>query len=98
VGWRSSLRPPLARIQGGKQSVQCEIPLTSPVDRFHDIAWGRITNDHRWGVIAGALENGALDLWDADALLKGSKYVEGLHTDSNSDRLQRFFHVEDNQA
>ncbi|KAH0565949.1 hypothetical protein GP486_000641, partial [Trichoglossum hirsutum] len=39
--------------------------------RFHDIAWGRITGDHRRGIIAGALENGSLDLWDADALLTG---------------------------
>ncbi|KAI9892105.1 MAG: protein transport protein S31 [Vezdaea aestivalis] len=41
--------------------------------RFHDIAWGRITPEHPWGIIAGALENGSLDLWDADSLLKDSK-------------------------
>ncbi|KAI9820649.1 MAG: protein transport protein S31 [Pycnora praestabilis] len=39
--------------------------------RFHDIAWGKATSDHPRGVIAGALENGSLDLWDADKLLKG---------------------------
>ncbi|KAF1989052.1 hypothetical protein K402DRAFT_461475 [Aulographum hederae CBS 113979] len=39
--------------------------------RFHDIAWGQSSEDHPRGIIAGALENGALDLWDAEKLLKG---------------------------
>ena len=37
--------------------------------RFHDIAWAKESESHPQGVIAGALENGALDLWDAEALL-----------------------------
>ncbi|KAI9834889.1 MAG: hypothetical protein M1819_002797 [Sarea resinae] len=39
--------------------------------RFHDIAWGRVDNDYSRGIIAGALENGSLDLWDAGKLLAG---------------------------
>ena len=39
--------------------------------RFNDIAW-TTGNDHQSrGIVAGALENGSLDLWDADKLLSG---------------------------
>ena len=39
--------------------------------RFNDIAWtGRGSSR---GIIAGALENGSLDLWDADKLLVGEE-------------------------
>lgn len=37
--------------------------------RFHDIAWGKPSADHAYGVVAGALESGSLDLWDAEKLL-----------------------------
>jgi protein transport protein SEC31 len=40
--------------------------------RFYDIAWGPPTDDHPQGIIAGALANGALDLWDAEKLINGS--------------------------
>ncbi|KAF3480522.1 uncharacterized protein GIQ15_05869 [Arthroderma uncinatum] len=39
--------------------------------RFHDLAWAE-TEDSSRGLIAGALENGSLDLWDAGKLLDGS--------------------------
>lgn len=41
--------------------------------RFHDIAWGPASEDHPRGIIAGALDNGSLDLWDAEKLIKGSE-------------------------
>lgn len=37
--------------------------------RFNDIAWTSGNDDQSRGIIAGALENGSLDLWDADKLL-----------------------------
>lgn len=37
--------------------------------RFHDIAWSKSSDEHAQGVIAGALESGSLDLWDAEKLL-----------------------------
>ncbi|KAL0940980.1 WD domain-containing protein [Colletotrichum truncatum] len=40
--------------------------------RFYDIAWGPPDSDHPRGIIAGALENGSLDLWDAEKLIEGS--------------------------
>ncbi|KAI1269436.1 WD40 repeat-like protein [Xylariaceae sp. FL1019] len=39
--------------------------------RFYDIAWGQPSEDHPKGIIAGALENGSLDLWDAEKLISG---------------------------
>ncbi|RAK96270.1 putative protein transport protein (SEC31) [Aspergillus ibericus CBS 121593] len=38
---------------------------------FNDLAWTE-SEDNSRGVIAGALESGSLDLWDADKLLDGS--------------------------
>ncbi|CAK7218696.1 protein transport protein S31 [Sporothrix curviconia] len=40
--------------------------------RFYDIAWGPPDADHPRGIIAGALENGSLDLWDAEKLAAGA--------------------------
>lgn len=40
--------------------------------RFYDIAWGPPDSDHPRGVIAGALESGSLDLWDAEKLIAGA--------------------------
>ncbi len=40
--------------------------------RFYDIAWSPPDTDHPRGIIAGALENGSLDLWDAEKLVSGA--------------------------
>lgn len=40
--------------------------------RFYDIAWSLPNDDHPRGIIAGALENGSLDLWDAEKLIAGA--------------------------
>lgn len=37
--------------------------------RFNDIAWTREASSVSRGIIAGALDNGSLDLWDAEKLL-----------------------------
>ena len=39
--------------------------------RFNDIAWTTGNDDQSKGIIAGALENGSLDLWNVDQLLSG---------------------------
>ncbi|KAI4282861.1 MAG: hypothetical protein L6R38_002621 [Xanthoria sp. 2 TBL-2021] len=39
--------------------------------RFHDIAWAHPNSDHPQGLLAGALENGSLDIWSAEKLLDG---------------------------
>ncbi|KAF2089807.1 hypothetical protein K490DRAFT_35057 [Saccharata proteae CBS 121410] len=40
--------------------------------RFHDIAWSQPSDARPRGIIAGAMESGALDLWDAEKLHSGS--------------------------
>lgn len=37
--------------------------------RFHDLAWTAPTKEHPRGIIAGALDNGSLGLWDAEKLI-----------------------------
>lgn len=49
------------------------IASISTDSRFHDIAWAPANADHPRGIIAGALENGSLDLWDAEKLIKGAE-------------------------
>ena len=39
------------------------------LNRFHDIAWVHPTGKGENGIIAGALEDGSLNIWDADKLL-----------------------------
>lgn len=48
--------------------------LTGFLSSFNDLAWTE-SEDNSRGVIAGALENGSLDLWDADKLLSGARFV-----------------------
>ncbi|KAL1838325.1 hypothetical protein VTJ49DRAFT_2786 [Mycothermus thermophilus] len=45
----------------------------STESRFYDIAWGAPSQDHPRGVIAGAMEDGSLQLWDAAKLLAGEE-------------------------
>ncbi|PHH82901.1 hypothetical protein CDD82_4335 [Ophiocordyceps australis] len=39
--------------------------------KFYGIAWGPPDSEHPKGIVAGALENGSLDLWDAAKLESG---------------------------
>ncbi|KAI9820082.1 MAG: protein transport protein S31 [Phylliscum demangeonii] len=43
------------------------IASVSTDSRFYDVAWARVNNER--SIIAGALENGSLDLWDAEKLM-----------------------------
>lgn len=47
--------------------------LTYHLLSFYDIAWSQPLDGHSDGVIAGGLENGSLDLWDADELRTDSR-------------------------
>ncbi|KAK4130847.1 hypothetical protein BT67DRAFT_445171 [Trichocladium antarcticum] len=47
------------------------IASISTESRFYDIAWGAPSEEHPRGVIAGAMEDGSLQLWDAAKLLAG---------------------------
>lgn len=41
---------------------------------FNDLAWAEYDESKR-GIVAGALDSGSLDLWDADKLLNGTRSV-----------------------
>ena len=41
--------------------------------RFYDIAWSEASSDHPQGVIAAALENGSLDLYDAAKVIANDR-------------------------
>ncbi|KAH6640761.1 hypothetical protein F5144DRAFT_561540 [Chaetomium tenue] len=47
----------------------------STESRFYDIAWGAPSDEHPRGVVAGAMEDGSLQLWDAAKLLAGEEAV-----------------------
>lgn len=38
---------------------------------FNDIAWSQPSEDFPFGLVAGALDNGAVDVWDAEKLRRG---------------------------
>ncbi|PYI24715.1 WD40 repeat-like protein [Aspergillus violaceofuscus CBS 115571] len=54
---------------------------------FNDLAWTDSEDSSR-GVIAGALENGSLDLWDADKLLSGSSDAVISRTNKHSGAIK----------
>ncbi|KAG9324271.1 hypothetical protein KVV02_008239 [Mortierella alpina] len=49
--------------------------VVSSSARFNRLAWASPTVDRPYGVIAGGMENGELNLWDANAILNGSDDV-----------------------
>ncbi|KAF4817907.1 Protein transport protein SEC31 [Colletotrichum siamense] len=56
--------------------------------RFYDIAWGPPDSDHPRGIIAGALENGSLDLWDAEKLIDGDDDAHMSRTTKHSGAIK----------
>ncbi|KAI9681387.1 MAG: protein transport protein S31 [Caeruleum heppii] len=72
-----------------KQSLELEPAASVASDsRFHDIAWGKASTDHPRGIIAGALENGSLDLWDAEALMTGTSKSSISRTSKHSGAIK----------
>jgi len=58
--------------------------------RFFDIAWGQPTGDRPQGIIAGALESGSLDLWDAEKLKTGRSRYENQNGTQKTYSLTNF--------
>ncbi|KAI9874737.1 MAG: protein transport protein S31 [Pleopsidium flavum] len=72
-----------------EQGVELQPTASISTDsRFHDIAWGRINDDYPRGVIAGALENGSLDLWNAEKLLQGASNAFMSRTSKHSGAIK----------
>lgn len=62
------------RIQGKDSGIGERYLKLTIRARFHDLTWVDTGDDHKTGVIAGALESGALDVWDADKLISDKRY------------------------
>lgn len=56
--------------------------------RFHDLAWGPPDETHPRGIIAGGLENGSLQLWDAEKLISGASDAQISHTTKHSGAIK----------
>ncbi|KAF2658388.1 hypothetical protein K491DRAFT_776374 [Lophiostoma macrostomum CBS 122681] len=60
-------------LDASEQGVELQPVATINADsRFNDIAWGQPSEQHPKGIIAGALDSGALVLWDAEKLRTGA--------------------------
>ncbi|KAE8147755.1 hypothetical protein BDV25DRAFT_28417 [Aspergillus avenaceus] len=73
-----------------RQSSGEELQPVAKIDTdsgFNDLAWTQ-SEDNTRGVIAGALENGSLDLWDADKLLNGSSDATISRTSKHSGAIK----------
>lgn len=62
--------------------------LTSFSTRFHDLAWGPPDETHPRGIIAGGLENGSLQLWDAEKLISGASDAQISSTTKHSGAIK----------
>lgn len=69
----------------GNHALTC---LSCP--RFHDLAWGPPDDTHSRGIIAGGLENGSLQLWDAEKLVSGASAADAqiAHTTKHSGAIK----------
>lgn len=60
-------------LDNADQGVELQPVATVNADsRFNDIAWSQPSEQHPRGIIAGALDSGALVLWDAEKLRTGA--------------------------
>ncbi|KAF1851864.1 uncharacterized protein K460DRAFT_362627 [Cucurbitaria berberidis CBS 394.84] len=61
------------KLDEGDQGVELQPVASVNVEsRFNDIAWSQPSEQYPRGIIAGALDSGALVLWDADKLHTGA--------------------------
>lgn len=60
---------PTAKISTERKFCLCYTLLTR---RFYSVAWGYVTPEKPRGVIAGAMDDGHLNIWDVNAILTDS--------------------------
>ncbi|KAI8087927.1 WD40-repeat-containing domain protein [Gilbertella persicaria] len=69
------------------ESVSTSKKVTT-TSRFHALAWGHITQEKPFGLIAGGMETGQLELWDASSLLYSSEDALVLRHSAHAGTLQ----------
>lgn len=74
--WRAGRGAQARGYRQRRVEVQSQLRLPMPGElttrRFNDIAWSQPSEDYPEGIIAGALDSGALVLWDAEKLRAGT--------------------------
>ncbi|CBX93163.1 hypothetical protein LEMA_P040640.1 [Plenodomus lingam JN3] len=77
------------KLDDSEQGVELKPVASLSVDsRFNDIAWSQPSEQHPRGIIAGALDSGALVLWDADKLQAGASDAQIDQIDKHTGPIQ----------
>ncbi|KAH4225956.1 protein transporter SEC31 [Parastagonospora nodorum] len=77
------------KLDDAEQGVELQPVATVSVDsRFNDIAWSQPSEQHPRGIIAGALDSGALVLWDAEKLRTGASDAQIDQIDKHTGPIQ----------
>ncbi|CAO2651176.1 Nn.00g094730.m01.CDS01 [Neocucurbitaria sp. VM-36] len=77
------------KLDESEQGVELQPVATVNVEsRFNDIAWSQPTEQYPRGVVAGALDSGALVLWDADKLRTGASDAQIEQIDKHTGPIQ----------
>jgi protein transport protein SEC31 len=77
------------KLDDTEHGVELEPVATVNVDsRFNDIAWSQPSEQYPRGIIAGALDSGALVLWDAEKLRTGASDAQIEQIDKHTGPIQ----------
>ncbi|KAL1600049.1 protein transport protein S31 [Nothophoma quercina] len=77
------------KLDDTEHGVELEPVATVEVEsRFNDIAWSQPSEQYPRGIIAGALDSGALVLWDAEKLRTGAKDAQIEQIDKHTGPIQ----------
>lgn len=77
------------KLDDSEQGVELKPVTTVNVEsRFNDIAWSQASEKYPRGIIAGALDSGALVLWDAQKLQAGTGDAEITQIDKHTGPIQ----------
>ncbi|KAH7090337.1 hypothetical protein FB567DRAFT_626334 [Paraphoma chrysanthemicola] len=77
------------KLDDAEQGVELQPVATVSVEsRFNDIAWSQPSEEHPRGIVAGALDSGALIIWDAEKLRTGASDAQIQQIDKHTGPIQ----------
>ncbi|KAH8730519.1 hypothetical protein GQ44DRAFT_700443 [Phaeosphaeriaceae sp. PMI808] len=77
------------KLDDTEHGVELQPVATVSVDsRFNDVAWSQASEQYPRGIIAGALDSGALVLWDAEKLQAGASDAQIQQIDKHTGPIQ----------
>lgn len=65
--------PPLQGESVDSRLRHSELTLSLSLSRFNRLVWGYVCTERPMGVLAAGLENGELNLWDAQKVIDGAE-------------------------